>query len=166
MRRTKGSLKRRSRPALFEQPVDAIVECRRPQPACAMHLQQRCSYEFLLYSSSTTRQAQLLNYRYSLYATASSYSRLPLHLRRDTEHVTSFGATARSVLVIELGVTSFAHCSNGLFRHEIPKVAAGPMRRCLETPDFWIPNLCAAQPQVLRRRHQAFQLHRTASETH
>ena len=61
MRRTQGSFKRRSRPALFEQPVDAIVECRRPQPACAVHPQLRCSYEFLLCSSSTTRQATMIS---------------------------------------------------------------------------------------------------------
>ena len=28
LRRTQGSLKRRSRPALYEQPMDVIVECR------------------------------------------------------------------------------------------------------------------------------------------
>ena len=39
------------------------------------------------------------------------------------------------------------------------------MRRFLETPDIRIPNLCAAESQLLRRRHQAFQLHRTASQT-
>ena len=52
---------RQSRPALFERPVDAIVEWRRPQPACAVRLQLRCSHEFLLSSSSTTRQATMIS---------------------------------------------------------------------------------------------------------
>ena len=100
--------------------MDAIVECRQPQRACAMHLQLHCSYEFLLCSSSTTRQAIMISTSKLPQFVLQRYSTVMLGWPtvRHRHELAAIGATAGSVLVMKLVVTSFAHCSNGLFRHE------------------------------------------------
>ena len=80
----------------------------------------------------------------SLYVIATSYSHpSPCIVTPSTSQTGSNWSYSRIGLVIKLVVTSFAHCSNGLFRHKrrswIPKVAADLTRRCAAESQRFTP---------------------------